>query len=85
MDTCRHDLGPASQHKTPDLIHRECIDGVQGRVQWRGNRIAVSLAGFEHTAAAAAILPTLETTRENAGVDSRIPWLGDRRLRCTLH
>jgi hypothetical protein len=85
MDTCRHDLGPASQHTTPDLIHRECIDGVQGRVQGRGTLIEVSLAGFEHTAAAAAILTHLETTLDNAGVDSRLPWLGDRRFRCTLH
>jgi hypothetical protein len=33
MDTFRHDLGAASQPKTPELIHREFIDGVQGRVQ----------------------------------------------------
>jgi hypothetical protein len=32
MENLRHDLGPASQPKTPELIHRECIDGVQGRV-----------------------------------------------------
>jgi hypothetical protein len=33
VDTCRHDLGPASQKQTPALIHRACVDGVQGRVQ----------------------------------------------------
>jgi hypothetical protein len=33
MDNFRHDLGPAYQPKTPELIHRECIDGVQGSVQ----------------------------------------------------
>src|SRR5262245_65760825 len=35
MDNFRHDLGPAYQPKTPELIHREFIDGVQGRVQLR--------------------------------------------------
>jgi hypothetical protein len=41
VDNFRPALGPPSQKKTPELIHRECIDGVQGRVQWRGNRIEV--------------------------------------------
>ena len=33
VDNFRHDLGAADQKKTPELIHREFIDGVQGRVQ----------------------------------------------------
>ena len=33
VDNCRHDLGAASQKKTPELIHRAFVDGVQGRVQ----------------------------------------------------
>ena len=85
MDNFRHDLGPAYQKKTPELIHREFIDGVQGRAQLRGNLIEVSIYGFEHEAAAAAILTNLETKLENAGVDPRIPWLGNRRLRFTFH
>ena len=85
MDNFRHDLGAAYQKKTPELIHREFIDGVQGRVQLRGNLIEVSIYGFEHEAAAAAILTNLETKLESAGVDPRIPWLGNRRLRFTFH
>lgn len=85
VDNFRHDLGPAYQHKTPELIHREFIDGVQGRVQLRGNLIEVSIYGFEHEAAAAAILTNLDTKLEKAGVDPRIPWLGNRRLRFTFH
>jgi hypothetical protein len=85
VDNFRHDLGPAYQHKTPELIHREFIDGVQGRVQLRGNLIEVSIYGFEHEAAAAAILTNLDTKLEKAGVDPRLPWLGNRRLRFTFH
>jgi len=85
MDNFRHDLGPVYQHKTPELIHREFIDGVQGRVQLRGNIIEVSVYGFEHESAAAAILSHLNTKLKNAGVDPRIPWLGNRRLRFTFH
>jgi hypothetical protein len=85
VDNFRHDLGPAYQKKTPELIHREFVDGVQGRVQLRGNVIEVSIYGFEHEAAAAAILTNLDTKLENAGVDPRIPWLGNRRLRFTFH
>ena len=85
MAHCRHDLGATYQKKTPDLIHREFVNGVQGRVQLCGNIIDVIIYGFEHEAAAAAILTNLETQLANAGVDPRIPWLGNRRLRCTFH
>jgi hypothetical protein len=85
VDNFRHDLGPAYQKKTPELIHREFVDGVQGRVQLRGNIIEVSIYGFEHEAAAAAILTHLDTKLEKAGVDPRIPWLGNRRLRFKFH
>ena len=85
MDNFRHDLGPAYQKKTPELIPREFVDGVQGRGQGRGTIIEVHSYGFEHEAAAAAILTTLDTKLESAGVDPRIPWLGNRRLRFTFH
>jgi len=85
MDNFRHDLGAAYQNQTPELIHREFVDGVQGRVQLRGKIIEVSIYGFEHEAAAAAILTNLDTKLEKAGVDPRIPWLGNRRLRFTFH
>jgi hypothetical protein len=85
VDNFRHDLGPTYHKKTPELIHREFIDGVQGRVQVRGNLIEVHIYGFEHEAAATAILTNLDTKLENAGIDPRIPWLGNRRLRFTFH
>ena len=46
VDNFRHDLGPAYRNKTPDLIHREFVDGVQGRVQLRGDIIEVGVYGF---------------------------------------
>jgi Transposase DDE domain len=84
VDNFRHDLGAAYQNQTPELIHREFIDGVQGRVQSRGNVIKIHVYGFEHEAAAAALLRNLDTKLEHAGVDPRIPWLGNRRLRFTF-
>ena len=81
VDNFRYDLGPAYRNKTPELIHREFIDGVQGRIQLRGDFIEVSVYGFEHEAAAASILSNLDAKLEHAGVDPRIPWLGNRRLR----
>src|SRR5262249_39132345 len=85
VDNCRHALGPAYQKKPPERIHRECVDGVQGRVQLHGHLIEVSLYGFEQEAAAAAMRTNLDTKLENAGVDPCIPWLGNRRLRFTFH
>jgi len=85
MDNFRHDLGLAYYRKTPELIHRELIDGVQGRVQLHGDIIEVCVYGFEHQAAAAAILTNLNEKLEGVGIDPRIPWLGNRRLRFQFH
>ena len=85
VDNFRHDLGPAHQNKTPELIHREFVDGIQGGVQLRGDVIEVNVYGFEHQDAAAAILTNLDSKLEHAGVDPRIPWLGNRRSRFTFH
>ena len=85
VDNFRHDLGPAYKNKTPEVIHREFINGVQGRVQLRENIIEVSIYGFEHEAAAAEILTNLDAKIEHAGLDPRIPWLGNRRLQFKFH
>ncbi len=81
LDNFRHDLGPKYRNKTPDLIYREFINGVQGRVQLRGNVIEVCIYGFEHEPAVASILSNLEEKLERVGIDPRIPWLGNRQLR----
>jgi hypothetical protein len=47
--------------------------------------IEVSIYGFEHESAAAAVLTNLDTKLERAGVDPRIIWLGNRRLRFIFH
>jgi len=85
LDNFRHDLGPVYNSKTPEMIHREFIDGVQGRVQLRGNVITVNIYGFEHQAAAASILTNLEGKLSRAKIDPRIPWLGNRRLQFLFH
>jgi len=46
VDNFRHDLGPTHRNKTPELIHREFVDGIQGRVQLRGELIALNIYGF---------------------------------------
>jgi hypothetical protein len=65
--------------------YREFIDAIQGRVQLRGDIIEVSIYGFQHQDAAAAILTNLDAKLESTGVDPRIPWLGNRRLRFKFH
>jgi len=85
VDNFRHDLGSAHRNKTPELIHREFVDGVQGRIQLRGNVIEVHIYGFAQQKAAADILTNLDQKLEQAAVDPRIPWLGNRRLRFAFH
>ena len=81
VDNFRHDLGPAYNTMTPELIHRHFIDGVQGRIQLRNDVIELSVYGFEHQAAVASLFTHLDHQLESTGVDPRIPWLGNRRLR----
>jgi len=85
MDNFRNDLGPAYRKKTPELIYREFISGVQGKVQLRGDVIEVTIFGFEHENAVAAILSGLDEKLEKANVNPRIPWLGNRRIRFNFY
>ena len=81
MDNFRNDLGPDYRKKTPELIYREFVSSVHGKIQLRGDVIEVTIFGFEHENAAAAILSGLDEKLEKANVDPRIPWLGNRRIR----
>src|SRR2546428_10762596 len=55
MDNFRHDLGATYQKKTPDLIHREFVNGVQGRGGLWGEIISVIIYGSSAPAAAAPV------------------------------
>lgn len=85
VDNFRHDLGDAYQHMTPELIHREFIDGVQGRIQIRHGAIELSVYGFKHQNAVEAILTNASAKLERADVNPCIPWLGNRRLQFKFH
>ena len=85
LDNFRHDLGPEYSYKTPELIHRELVDGVQGRVQLRGEVITVNIYGFKHDRAAASIFTNLNAKLESTNVDPRVPWLGNRKLEFKFH
>lgn len=80
MDNFRNDLGDEHISKTPELIYRHFLDGVQGRVQLRGDLITVNIYGFQYDKAVASIFTNLNSKLIRAGVDPRIPWLGNRRL-----
>jgi len=85
VDNFRHDLGDAYQHMTPELIHREFIDGVQGRIQLRHDAIELSVYGFKHQKVVEAILSNASGKLESANVNPCIPWLGNRRLNYKFH
>ncbi len=80
MANFRNDLGDEHISKTPELIYRHFLDGVQGRVQLRGDLITVSIYGFQYDKVVASIFTNLDSKLIRAGVDPRIPWLGNRRL-----
>jgi hypothetical protein len=80
LDNFRNDLGPEHSHKTPETIFREFINGVQGRIELKGDKIIVNVYGFQQDKTVAAIMNNLESKLEKSNVDPRIPWLGNRRL-----
>ncbi|MDO9535400.1 MAG: hypothetical protein Q7J85_08735 [Bacillota bacterium] len=80
MDNFRNDLGAEHICKTPELIHRHFLNGVQGRVQLRDDLITVSIYGFKYDREVASIFLNLESKLIRASIDPRIPWLGNRRL-----
>jgi hypothetical protein len=80
LDNFRNDLGSEHSHKTPETIFREFINGVQGRVELRGDKIIVNVYGFQQDKTVAAIMNNLESKLEKSNVDPRIPWLGNRKL-----
>jgi hypothetical protein len=81
IDNFRHDLGPAYRKMKPDLIYRNFVNGVNGKVQLRGNDIEVTIYGFEHESAVNSIFSNLSDKLEQAGVDPKIPWLGNRIIK----
>lgn len=85
MDNFRTDLGGEHVSKTPELIHRHFLDGVQGRIQLRSDMITVNIYGFKYDRDVASLFSNLDTKLSNAGVDPRIPWLGNRRLEFKFH
>ena len=85
MDNFRYDLGHPYRNHTPEMIHREFVDGIQGRVQLRTEVLEISVYGFQHQAAVESILTNADKKLEHANVDPRIPWLGNRRLRFKFH
>jgi hypothetical protein len=85
MDNFRYDLGHPYRSHTPELIHREFVDGIQGRVQLRNDILEISVYGFQHQAAVESILTNSDKKLEQVNFDPRIPWLGNRRLRFNFH
>jgi len=81
VDNFRHDLGGNYKTNTPNLIYRKFIDGVQGKIQMHEDVIEVQIYGFKHESAVKPIFSNLNEKLKMAGVDPRIPWLGNRRIR----
>src|SRR3989442_4689226 len=65
VDNFRHDLGPAYQKKTPQLIHREFVDGVQGRLWMQGDIVAGPVHWVEHKGAASALANLIDVPKLN--------------------
>lgn len=85
MDNFRHDLGRPYCSHTPKLIHREFVDGIQGRIQIRSDDLQVIVYGFRHQDAVESILTNIDQKLESANVDPRISWLGNRRIKFKFH
>ena len=68
VDNFRHDLGDPYQQMTPELIHRQFIDAVQGRTQLRQDSIELSVYGFKQQRAVEALLTNSSEKLERANL-----------------
>ena len=64
----------------PESIHRLFIQGVQGKVQLKKDKLQVEIYGFQHRDMVAPLFTELEQKLIAQNIDPRCPWLNEHVL-----
>jgi len=68
----------------PESIYKHFIQGVQGKVQIKKDKIQVDIYGFKHRDVVIPLFKNLEQKLIAREVDPRCPWLNKRVLNFTF-
>ncbi len=80
VDNFRKNLPSPFSTMKPESIHREFIQGVQGKVQLKKDKLQVDIYGFQHRELVASLFGNLEEKLIAKNVDPRCPWLNNHIL-----
>ncbi len=64
----------------PESIYQHFIQGVQGKVQLKKDKVQVDIYGFQHRDAVAPLFKRLEQKLAAQNIDPCCPWLNDHVL-----
>ena len=79
-DNFRKNLPKPSSTMKPESIYQHFIQGVQGKVQIKKDKLQVDIYGFQHKDAVAPLFKGLEEKLIAQNIDPRCPWLNDHVL-----
>ncbi len=80
VDNFRKNLPKPFSTMKPESVYRNFIQGVQGKVQLKKDKLQVDIYGFQHKDVVAHLFKDLEQKLLIQGIDPRCPWLNDHKL-----
>ena len=80
VDNFRKNLPKPFSTMKPQSIHQHFIQGVQGKVQLKKDKLQVDIYGFQHRDMVAPLFKDLEQKLIAQNIDPRCPWLNDHVL-----
>jgi hypothetical protein len=79
-DNFRKNLPNPFSTMKPESIYQHFIQGVQGKVQIKKDKLQVDIYGFQHNDVVAALFKGLEEKLISQNIDPRCPWLNNHVL-----
>ena len=80
VDNFRKNLPEPFNTMKPESIYQNFIQGVQGKVQIKKDKLQIDIYGFKHRDVVAALFKNLEQKLIARSIDPRCSWLNDYPL-----
>ena len=80
VDNFRKNLPESFNTMKPESIYQNFIQGVQGKVQIKKDKLQIDIYGFKHQDVVAALFKNLEQKLVARGIDPRCSWLNEYPL-----
>lgn len=80
VDNFRKNLPKPFSTMKPESIYQNFIQGVQGKVQIKKDKLQVDIYGFQYQDVVASLFKKLEQDLISKKIDPRCPWLNDHIL-----